>query len=188
MPVSEFERLKNQVKDFVNQGCDYIEEKTVDLKHQIDVLNRRLSKLYDDRMDGIITDDFYFEKRDTYQKELDELCFTFEQIATSNRNIIENAEIIIELSKDAHSLYLRQTPKEKAELMKLLTIELLFDGEKLIITPHSAFSALLNLRNCHKLEITSLHSNFLLQQFIDSLLDIVFVSAIKKYKKYILIN
>ena len=31
-------------------------------------------------------------------------------------------------------------------------------------------------------------SNFLLQQFIDSLLDIVFVSSIKKYKKYILIN
>ena len=152
MPVSEFERLKNQVKDFVNQGCDYIEEKTAKIKHRIDVLNRRLSKLYDDRMDGIITDDFYFEKRDTYQKELDELCFTFEQIATSNRNIIENAEIIIELSKDAHSLYLRQTPEEKAELMKLLTIELLFDGENLIITPHSAFSALLNLRNCHKLE------------------------------------
>ena len=152
MPVSEFERLKNQVKDFVNQGCDYIEEKTAKIKHRIDVLNRRLSKLYDDHMDGIITDDFYFEKRDTYQKELDELCFTFEQIATSNRNIIENAEIIIELSKDAHSLYLRQTPKEKAELMKLLTIELLFDGEKLIITPHSAFSALLNLRNCHNLE------------------------------------
>ena len=36
--------------------------------------------------------------------------------------------------------------------MKLLAIELLFDGEKLIITPHSAFSTLLNLRNCHKLE------------------------------------
>ena len=69
------------------------------------------------------------------------------------RNIIENAEIIIELSKDAHSLYLRQTPKEKAELMKLLTIELLFDGENLIITPHSAFSALLNLRKSHKLEM-----------------------------------
>ena len=135
MPVSEFERLKNQVKDFVNQGCDYIEEKTVDLKHQIDVLNRRLSKLYDDRMDGIITDDFYFEKRDTYQKELDELCFKFEKTATSNRNLIDDANLVIELSKDAYSLFLSQTPKEKAELMKLLTIELLFDGEKLIITP-----------------------------------------------------
>ena len=152
MPVSEFERLKNQVNDFVNQGCDYIEEKTAKIKHRIDVLNRRLSKLYDDRMDGIITDDFYFEKRDDWQKELDELCFKFEKTATSNRNLIDDANLVIELSKDAHSLYLRQTPKEKAELMKLLAIELLFDGEKLIITPHSAFSTLLNLRNCHKLE------------------------------------
>ncbi len=75
-----------------------------------------------------------------------------EKTATSNRNLIDDANLVIELSKDAYSLFLSQTPKEKAELMKLLTIELLFDGEKLIITPHSAFSALLNLRKCHKLE------------------------------------
>lgn len=49
-----------------------------------------------------------------------------------------------------------QTPQEKAELMKLLTIELLFDGANLIITPHSAFSALLNLRKSHNLETVGL--------------------------------
>ena len=152
MPPEEFIRLKDVVKDFVNQGCDYIEQKTAEIKHRIDVLNRRLSKLYDDRMDGVITDDFYFEKRNDWQKELDELCFKFEKTATSNRNLIDDANLVIELSKDAYSLFLSQTPKEKAELMKLLTIELLFDGEKLIITPHSAFSALLNLRKSHKLE------------------------------------
>ena len=83
MPPEEFIRLKDVVKTFVNQGCDYIEQKTAEIKHRIDVLNRRISKLYDDRMDGIITDDFYFEKRDTWQKELDELCFAFEKTATS---------------------------------------------------------------------------------------------------------
>lgn len=103
-------------------------------------------------MDGVITDDFYFEKRDVWQKELDELCFTFEQTATSSRTLIDNAEIIIELSKDAYSLYLSQTSKQKAELMKLLTIELLFNGSNLTITPHSAFSTLLNLRKSHNLE------------------------------------
>lgn len=153
MPVSEFERLKDNVKAFINQGCEYIEQKTAEIKHRIDVLNRRLSKLYDDRMDGVITDDFYFEKRDEWQKELDELVFTFEQTATSSRNLIDDANTIIELSKDAHSLYLRQTPEEKAELMKLLTIELLFDGQNLIITPHSAFANLINLLNCHNLEM-----------------------------------
>ncbi len=149
MPVSEFERLKTNVKEFLNQGCDYIEQKTAEIKHRIDVLNRRLSKLYDEHIDGIITDDFYFEKRDEWQKELDELLFIFETTASSNRNLIDDAETIIELSKDAYSLYLRQTPKEKAELMKLITIELLFDGQNLLITPHSAFSNLLNLIKSH---------------------------------------
>lgn len=63
---------------------------------------------------------------------------------------------MLELSKDAYSLYLRQTPKEKAELMKLLTIELLFDGQNLIITPHSAFANIINLLNCHKLGVRRL--------------------------------
>lgn len=183
MPVSEFERLKNVVKEFINQGCDYIEQKTAEIKRRIDVLNRRLSKLYDEHIDGIISDDLYFEKRDAWQKELDELLFNFEMTASSNRNLINDAETIIELSKDAYSLYLRQTPKEKAELMKLLTIELLFDGQNLLITPHSAFANLLNLLNCHNLEITSPKSNFLLQQFVDSLSDVVYISRIREYKK-----
>ena len=51
-PPEEFIQLKNVIKTFVNQGCDYIEQKTVEIKHRIDVLNRRISKLYDDRMDG----------------------------------------------------------------------------------------------------------------------------------------
>lgn len=183
MPVAEFERLKEDIKKFINQNCEYIEQKTAEIKHRIDVLNRRLSKLYDDRSDGVITDDFYFEKRDDWQKELDELCFTFEKVATSNRTLIDDANIIIELSKDAYSLYLRQTPKEKAELMKLLTIELLFDGQNLIITPHSAFANIINLLNCHKLEITSPKSNFYIQEFVKSLSDVVYLSRIREYKK-----
>ena len=102
----------------------------------------------------------------------------------------QNSNIIVgqvcttyQLSKDAYSLYLRQTPKEKAELMKLLTIELLFDGKKLIITPHSAFSALLNLRKSYKLELTSDESNFLLQKFVDTLSDEIFICKIMKYKE-----
>lgn len=51
-------------------------------------------------------------------------------------------------------MYLKQIPQEKAGLMKLLTIELLFDGASLTITPRPAFSALLNLRKSHKLERT----------------------------------
>lgn len=68
------------------------------------------------------------------------------------QDLIDKANLIIELSKDAYSLYLSQTPKEKADLMKLLTIELLFDGANLLITPHSAFSNLLNCLKSHKLE------------------------------------
>lgn len=153
MTKEQCEQIKDVVKSFINQGCEYIEQKTAEIKRRIDVLNRRLSKLYDDRMDGVITDDFYFEKRDGWQKELDELLFTFEQTASSSRNLIEDAETIIELSKDAYSLYLRQSCKEKAELMKLLTIELLFDGENLLITPHSAFSNLIKLSKSHNLEM-----------------------------------
>ena len=156
MPVSEFERLKDLVKKHVNQGFDYIEEKTAETKHRIDILNRRLSKLYDEHIDGLISDEMYYEKRDEWQKELDELSFIFDKITTSNRTLIYNAELFIELSKNAYSMYSRQTSKQKAELMKLITIELLFDGQNLTITPHSAFYDLLNLIKSHKLEMVGI--------------------------------
>ena len=183
MPPEEFVRLKDVIKDFLNKGNEYVEQKNAEIKHRIDVLNRRLSKLYDDRIDGLISDDFYYEKRDAWQCEIDELCFTFEQTAMSNRNLIDDANLIIELAQGAHELYLRQTPQEKADLMKLVTIELLFDGENVAITPHSAFAELIKLKNCHKLELTSDESNFLLQKFVDALSDVVYISRIREYKK-----
>ncbi len=174
--------IKENVKGFINQGCEYIENKTSELKKRIDLLNKRISKLYDDRTDGIITDEFYYEKRDAWQRELDDVSFEFSQTATSSKNLINDAEIIIELAKDAKSLFLSATGKEKAELMKLLTIELLFDGQNVLITPHSAFYNLIQLSNCHKLGIMSVSSNFYVQKFIESLSDANFVSAIKTYK------
>lgn len=39
----------------------------------------------------------------------------------------------------------------------------------------------LKLKN---LELMSDKSNFLLQQFVDSLQDVIFISEIKRYKKY----
>ena len=122
------------------------------MKHRIAVLNRRLSKLYDDRMEGVISDEFYFKKRDAWQKELDDTLFAFNKTASSSRTLIDRANLIIELSKDAYPLYLNQTPKEKADLMKLITIELLFDGANLLITLHSAFLNLLNCLKSHKLK------------------------------------
>lgn len=69
------------------------------MKHRIAVLNRRLSKLYDDRMEGVISDEFYFEKRDAWQKELDDTLFAFNKTASSNRTLIDRANLIIELKK-----------------------------------------------------------------------------------------
>ena len=68
--------------------------------------------------------------------KFDNFCWISPNLRTamSNRNLIDDANLIIELAQGAHELYLRQTPQEKADLMKLVTIELLFDGENVAIT------------------------------------------------------
>lgn len=133
-------------------GNAYIENTIEECEKRIKLLNKRLNKLYEDRTDGIITEDFYCTKRDEWQQELDELLVKFDKSVSSNRTLIQDADEIIELCKNAHGLYLSQPDDKKAELMKLLTIELLFDGRNIELVPHSAFENLIKFKNCKKLE------------------------------------
>ena len=94
----------------------------------------------------------YLTKRKDWQNKLDELLFKFEKTANSSQALFDEVYVVLELAKNLDTLYNRQTSEEKAKLMKLLTVELLFDGEKLTITPHSAFEHLIKMKKRQNLE------------------------------------
>lgn len=93
-------------------------------------LKKRLDRMYEDRLDGKVTEAFYDEKRREYETKIDELDA---KIAKHDRADVDYYDFglrILELAKNAQKLFEAATPSEKQELLRfLLSNSTLKDGK-----------------------------------------------------------
>ncbi len=93
-----------------------------------------MNKLYIDKIDETISEEFYFEKKNEWQIELDEARIQFDFISQENDKIIQKATALLTLCKYAYSAYLSGNLLQKRTLLKLITSHFLWDGSNLTIT------------------------------------------------------
>lgn len=136
----EIIEIKDTVKELLKMKEDYEEDKAQSIMQKISRTKTRLNKLYTDKIDGLIDEDFYFEMRNKYQSELDELHVVFNAMTTTSKYFIEDITRMLELCKNAHSLYLSETDEEKRKLVNLLCSNLSFDGSNIRVELKSVFN------------------------------------------------
>jgi site-specific DNA recombinase len=84
------------------------------------MLKNRLDKMYEDKLDGRVSDEFYDSKYTEYKSRLDDLT---ERIALHNKadtGYYEFGRKILELAKNAGNLFEQARPEEKRELLQFL--------------------------------------------------------------------
>ena len=133
-PPEFAEAILEKLKDML-QGKQEYEQETLDaIQKKISVLKKRLNKLYIDKIDETISEEFYFEKKNEWQIEFDEARMQFDFISQENDEIIQKATALLTLCKNAHSAYLSGNLLQKRTLLKLITSHFLWDGLNLTIT------------------------------------------------------
>ena len=85
---------------------EYSDESVEALEKKIRTLRSRLNNLYIDKIDGIISQEFYSEKKNLWQSELDSTLIKYEKTTTFDRTFMDNVSDLLELCKNAKSLYL----------------------------------------------------------------------------------
>ena len=136
-------RVKDTVKELLRLTELYDETKIDTLHATIKRLKTRLNKLYIDRLDGNIDEDFYNENRKAWQTELDDAQIGLNAILENNKYFIEDVGRVLELCKNASEWYLRENDEEKRKLVNILCSNLSWDGENLHIELKSAFGEML---------------------------------------------
>lgn len=131
--------IKTKYKEYV----EYEEKAIEQVEQHIKLLKTRLNKLYLDKLDGIINEDFYFEKKEAWQIELDKLEMNRTNISQGESEFIKKAESMLELSRNAHNWYLKQNNEEKRNLLKLVCSNFSYDGSNLDIELKSTFEPIL---------------------------------------------
>ena len=84
-------------------------------------LRRRLEQAYIDRLDGKITEEFWEAKSAEWQEEEQALLASLRELeqAGNPERALDRVRIL-ELANKPHSLYVTQTPQEKAKLLRMV--------------------------------------------------------------------
>jgi len=144
--LSEYQlnKLREDLKGIMLCNKNLNEKRKQQIDSQLTKLNNRLSVLYDDKIDGVISEDIYKKKRDTWENQIDELMIELTALNKTNAEVFRRVEVMLELCKDLTGAYLRHTDDKKHHLLKLLCSNLFYDGSKIVITIKEPFTALMN--------------------------------------------
>ena len=167
-------RVKDCVKELLQLTEKYDENKIDTLHATIKRLKNRLNKLYIDRIDGVIEEEFYNENHKAWQSELDDAQISLNAIMKNNKYFIEDVSRVLELCKNASTYYLRQSDEEKRKLVNILCSNFSWDGENLHITLKSAFGKISKAQNLKNSGASRQSSNNIIQlahYFVDNIGD-----------------
>lgn len=112
--------LKEALKESHKDKKEYHNSQIDNLQKQYTKYNNRLDRLYEDKLDGIITKEFFEEKNKLWLKEQQDISSSIEKHKKANANYFEQGIKILELTQKLYSAYLQENPKEKGHLVNLL--------------------------------------------------------------------
>lgn len=103
------------------------------LKSRQSELQRKLDGAYEDRLDKVIDEGYWRVVSSKWRSEQDSISRRLAELDKTNRNNVDFALEILELSQEAYSLYLSGSAPEKRQLLNSVLSNCTLDG--LTVTP-----------------------------------------------------
>ena len=108
----------------------YHRETLKDLQAKYDRLQKTVHVLYDDKLEGTITPEFFLEKAEMIRVEQEEILRSIERHQQADQQYLELGVEILELAARAYDLFVKQPAKEKRRLLDFLLSNCTFkDGQ-----------------------------------------------------------
>jgi site-specific DNA recombinase len=134
------EWIRKALKESHQSEYDYHEATIKDLDNRINQIDKRLSIIYDDRVDGLITKEQYENKRMQYEMELAELLEAKDKHFKADVDYRKLGMNIFELSQKGREIYeTKASMEEKREFLSFVFSNIKLDGEKIVPTFHNGF-------------------------------------------------
>jgi len=90
------------------------------LQQRLATVRRRMEQAYLDKLDGKISEEFWRSRIVDWQQEEQQLLMAMQSLAQGKAERLLDGVRILELANKAYFLYLRQTPTEKAKLLRIV--------------------------------------------------------------------
>ncbi len=117
--------VRKALKDNHQNEIDQREKEMITLQAKEKHLRNRMDKIYEDKLDGKITEDFYKSKSDQYSSELSSARLNLKSLALANEKYLNMGSAIFELAQASAKIYEScPTNTEKRELLNSVFLNL----------------------------------------------------------------
>lgn len=141
------EWIKIGIRELFKDEQDYYHSELTRLNKKIDLLNNRISNMYEDYLDRIITREIYNSKADEWNAELEKCRTLLQAHDKANHSFMQRGIEIVELTENLYSSFITLNNFEKAKMAQIILSNLLLEGSNISYTykkPYDIFAKGLN--------------------------------------------
>ncbi|MBI1973969.1 recombinase zinc beta ribbon domain-containing protein, partial [Candidatus Micrarchaeota archaeon] len=109
--------IRKTLKDLQAQKKEFQEQETGRLQARYRLLQERLDRAYEDKLDGKIAEDLWERKSAAWQSELAQVRLDLANFESANKLYVDEALRIFELAQKAHPIWVRSNSQEKRRLL-----------------------------------------------------------------------
>ena len=139
IPNNILEWLTKELKRIHENKSLFHKENLKKLQKDYDILEDRISKMYDDKLDGFISEELYQKKLKEYKEKQRDILIQIEEHTNADENFYLTAPKILNLANRALEIFESSEVKEKRALVNLLLQNPLLSGRKLLFSLRSPF-------------------------------------------------
>ena len=123
--------LKEQLKEDHESQTNIQNKVLEDLKRRLTILKNRQDKLYNDKLDEVISLEFFENKQKEFTLEIENLTKQIAKYGESNVDYYQTGSIILELATHAKEIFLNRTAEEKRLLLNFVFSKIVLKDKKL---------------------------------------------------------
>ncbi len=188
------EWVRKALKESHQDEIEYHSLAVNELNQRYELIQKRLDKLYDDKLDEKISKDFYERKFKEYSAEREIVLESIHKHSQTNNKYFELGITIYELSQKAREVYLSATLEEKRQLINLVFENLFLDKGRLTFSyskPLKTLSEAVEITNSSKvLDLVKSsdkifeQANFRISKTKDRALDPAFADMLARWNDF----
>jgi site-specific DNA recombinase len=138
----KLEWLKEALKLSHKDEAKYHKKMIRDLGAQLESVKSKIDFMYEDKIEGKISQKLWDRKYEEWSKEQDDITLSIEKHKNADQSYITLGVKLLDLAKNAVSLFQKQDVLGKRELLKIVLQNSFLDGKKVVSTYKTPFDML----------------------------------------------
>lgn len=138
------------LKDSHQDEVSFHRERVQALRERYDTLDRRIGTIYEDKLDGKIPEELWFRKNEEYKREMAQINDSLRQHEKGNFDYVESGIELLNLAKDAYSLYSERNAMAQRRLISVVLSNCKLKGGQVDYDYYPPFDLLATLSKVEK--------------------------------------